>query len=209
MKVASNSHAKTTGEYEVGYAKPPRHAGFQKGRSGNPKGRPKGSKNFATLLGEALDEKVSLTEDGRRRRITKRELVIKQLVNKSASADLRAIKQLTDIVQGVERRSEAASAPPPPPAFTAADEAVIAELEKRIERDIRAKIAAENAQPAVITPADPRDDTLAPAAREGVQESMSSEDIPNPPAWTGARGGVQEPDFPDAALDSRLRGNDE
>src|SRR5271166_1505567 len=104
MKVAPNSDTETTDEYEVGYAKPPRHAGFQKGRSGNPKGRPKGSKNFGTLVSEALDEKVSLTEDGRRRRITKRELVIKQLVNKSASADLRAIKQLTDIVQGVERR---------------------------------------------------------------------------------------------------------
>src|SRR5215472_5464489 len=123
MKVASNSDAKTTGEYEVGYAKPPRHAGFQKGRSGNPKGRPKGSKSFATLLGEALDEKVSLTEDGRRRRITKRELVIK-----SASADLRAIKQLTDIVQGIERRAGASPAPPSPQAFTAADEEVIAEL---------------------------------------------------------------------------------
>ena len=133
MKVASNSDAKTTGEYEVGYAKPPRHAGFQKGRSGNPKGRPKGSKNFATLLGEALDEKVSLTEDGHRRRITKRELVI---------------KQLTDIVQGVERRAGASPAPPSPQAFTAADEEVIAELKKRIERDIRAKIATEQTRAA-------------------------------------------------------------
>jgi hypothetical protein len=69
--------------------------------------------------------------------------VVKQLVNKSASADLRAIKQLTDIVEGVERRTGAAPTPPSPPAFTAADEEVIAELRKRMERDIRAKIAAE------------------------------------------------------------------
>jgi hypothetical protein len=152
MKVASISDtepaAETTADYEVGYGKPPRHAGFHKGRSGNPKGRPKGSKNLATLLSQALDEKVMLTENGRRRRVTKRELVVTQLVNKSASADLRAIKQLTDIVQGVERRSGPPQAPPPPPAFTAADEEVIAELKKRMERDIRAAIAAEKTQAA-------------------------------------------------------------
>src|SRR5271167_2079301 len=154
MKIAPNSPneadspAEPTGDYEIGRSKPPRHAGFQKGRSGNPKGRPKGSKNLATLLSEALDEKVSLTEDGRRRRVTKRELVIKQLVNKSASADLRAIKQLTDIVQGVERRAGASQAPPSPPVFTAADDEVIAELRKRMERDIRAKIAADQTQAA-------------------------------------------------------------
>jgi hypothetical protein len=147
MKVASISDtepaAETTADYEVGYGKPPRHAGFHKGRSGNPKGRPKGSKNLATLLTEALDEKVQVTEDGKRRRVTKRELVIKQLVNKSASADLRAIKQLTDIVERAERRTGDSPAALPPPALTAADEEVIAELRKRIERDIRAKIAAE------------------------------------------------------------------
>jgi len=146
MKVASNSDTEPTADYAVGYGKPPRHSGFQKGRSGNPKGRPKGSKNFATLLTEALDEKVQVTEDGRRRRIAKRELVIKQLVNKSAAADLRAIKQLTDIVQGIEGRTGAAHPPPSPQAFTAADEEVIAELRKRMERDIRAKIAAEQTQ---------------------------------------------------------------
>jgi hypothetical protein len=149
MKIAPNSpneadpEAEPTGDYEIGRGKPPRHAGFQKGRSGNPKGRPKGSKNLGTLLSQALDEKVSLTEDGRRRRITKRELVIKQLVNKSASADLRAIKQLIEIVERVEGRSGASPTSPPSPTFTAADEEVITELKKRMERDIRAKIAAE------------------------------------------------------------------
>jgi Family of unknown function (DUF5681) len=63
-------------------------------------------------LSQAIDEKVMVTEEGRRRRIAKRELVIKQLVNRSASADLRAIKQLTDIVQGVERRAGASEATP-------------------------------------------------------------------------------------------------
>ena len=154
MKIApifldeENPLAKNTGDYEIGRGKPPRHAGFQKGRSGNPKGRPKGSKNFATLLSQALDEKVYITEDGRRRRVTKRELVVKQLVNKSASADLRAIKQLTDIVERVDQQAGALPATPPAAAFSASDEEVIAELKKRMERAIRAEIAAEKARKA-------------------------------------------------------------
>jgi hypothetical protein len=106
MKIAPISYTEPAGNYAVGYGKPPRHSGFRKGRAGNPKGRPKGSKNLATLVAQALDEKVMVTEDGRRRRVTKRELVVARLVDKSAAADLRAIKQLTDIVQHAERRSE-------------------------------------------------------------------------------------------------------
>src|SRR5215472_13361203 len=69
-------------DYEVGYGKPPRHTRFKKGQSGNPRGRPRDSKNLKTLLNDALDEPVVVTEEGRRRKITKREAIVTQLVNR-------------------------------------------------------------------------------------------------------------------------------
>jgi hypothetical protein len=80
-----------SGEYEVGYGKPPEHSRFKPGQSGNPRGRPKGSANLSTLLEQALDEKVVVNENGRRRKVTKADAIATQLVNKAASADFRAI----------------------------------------------------------------------------------------------------------------------
>src|SRR5712675_3184720 len=80
------------GDHEVGYGKPPRHTRFTKGQSGNPRGRPPGAKNLRTLLSEALNETVIVTENGGRRKVTKRQAIITQLVNRSATADFRAIK---------------------------------------------------------------------------------------------------------------------
>jgi hypothetical protein len=143
MKVASNSDTETEADFQIGYRKPPRHAGFQKGRSGNPKGRPKGSKNFATLLTEALDAKVQVTEDGKRRRVTKRELVIKQLVNKSASAEARSLKILLDLMLNLEARARSSSAAPTTPAIGPDDEEVLAQLKERLEGAIRDEMATK------------------------------------------------------------------
>ena len=46
---------------------PPKHTQFRKGTSGNPRGRPKGSKNLSTYLMEAARDQVTATVDGRTR----------------------------------------------------------------------------------------------------------------------------------------------
>jgi len=119
----------TRRDYEVGYGKPPCHTRFKKGQSGNPRGRPRGAKNLPTLLSEALNERVIVTENGGQRSITKRQAIITQLVNRSATADLRAIKILLDIVQEIERQTESVSAETS--SFTLADEKVIEQLRAR------------------------------------------------------------------------------
>ena len=67
-------------DYSVGYGKPPQHARFHKGQSGNPRGRPKGSRNLSTLMAKALNEPVVISENGKRKRITKREAVARKLL---------------------------------------------------------------------------------------------------------------------------------
>ena len=117
-------------DHKVGYKKPPLHTRFQKGQSGNPRGRPRGSKNLSTLLTDALNEPVVVTEDGRRRKISKRELGFKQLANKFAMAEAQATKILLGLIQ--ERDRLAAEASAERPSFGADDEKVIANLLKRL-----------------------------------------------------------------------------
>jgi hypothetical protein len=119
-------------DYEVGYGKPPRHTRFKKGQSGNPRGRPSGSKNLATVLSEALNELVIVAENGGRRKITKRQAIITQLVNQSAKADWRATKILLDILQAIESRSEPAAAETS--SFSEADEKVLEQLRARFSK---------------------------------------------------------------------------
>ena len=117
-------------DYEVGYGKPPHHTRFKKGQSGNPRGRPSGSKNLKTLLNDALNEPVVVTKEGRCRKITKREAIVTQLVNRSATADLRALKILLDTLRDIEGRS--GPEPAETSGFAEADEKVIAQLRAQL-----------------------------------------------------------------------------
>ncbi len=76
-------------DYEVGYAKPPRHARFKKGRSGNRKGRPKGSKNMRTIVKDILDRNVTITESGRKRNVRFLEAFVHQLAAKALNGSTR------------------------------------------------------------------------------------------------------------------------
>ena len=124
--------SETEREYAANYRKPPLHTRFKKGQSGNPRGRP--AKNLPALLAAALNEKVTVTENGKRRQVTKREAVIAQLVNKSASAELRATKMLIDMLRDIEKRAEPAIAEKN--LFGPTDKEVIQQLITRLRRNM-------------------------------------------------------------------------
>ena len=77
-------------EYEIGYRKPPQQSRFKKGQSGNPKGRPRSSHNSGTLLREILSEPLEVRENGRVRRLTKKELLLRNTVVTAVTGDPRA-----------------------------------------------------------------------------------------------------------------------
>ena len=93
--------------YVVGYAKPPKHTRFKKGQSGNPKGRPKGSRNFATDLDDVLSTKVTVQENGRPREVTAQQATLLQLVAKALKGDVRAIDRLLTLADQRSAEREA------------------------------------------------------------------------------------------------------
>lgn len=113
---------------EVGYGKPPKKHQFKKGRSGNPKGRPKGSPNLLTAIDRALKERVLVTEEGRKRSISKMEAAAKQLVNRAATGDLRAFQQLAqlrELLEGTGTAGEVAT-------LSMEDQSVMQDIARRI-----------------------------------------------------------------------------
>ena len=84
---------------------PPKHTQFRKGTSGNPRGRPKGSKNLSTYLMEAARDQVTATVGGRTRTISKLQATTMQLATKAAGGDQAAIGRFLDWIDEIEIRA--------------------------------------------------------------------------------------------------------
>ena len=89
----------TTGDYEVGYGKPPKHTRFQKGRSGNLRGRQKNVRNLKTELRSVLDEELPLSIGGREVKISARKAMLVALRNKALKGDIRAISLMVTMLE--------------------------------------------------------------------------------------------------------------
>lgn len=100
--------------YEVGYGKPPIEHQFQKGQSGNPRGRPKGAQKPNTLGDERLKDiilteayrTIKLVENGKQVTMTMVEAVVRSMAVNAAKGQLRAQKLFTQLLTDTERANK-------------------------------------------------------------------------------------------------------
>lgn len=74
---------------KVGYGRPPKQYRFKPGRSGNPKGRPKGALSDAAILKRELAGSVRIMEGGRSRTMSKKQLFYSKLVAEAIRGNAR------------------------------------------------------------------------------------------------------------------------
>lgn len=94
--------------YVVGYGRPPVATRFQPGRSGNPKGRPRGVRNTTSMAREALERAINVGGKGTPARMSVRAAAYQRLGEKAASGDIKALNTLL----ALESREGSASVQP-------------------------------------------------------------------------------------------------
>ena len=106
------THEKATGDYEVGYGKPPKHRQFKRGQSGNPKARPKETKAGPTNVAEILGEPLTVRTAGTTQRMLPFEVGVRQIVTRALNKK-NGLKAILEFVRLCETYG---IIPPVPPA---------------------------------------------------------------------------------------------
>jgi hypothetical protein len=94
--VANRKHPRSS-DHAVGYGRPPKATQFKKGKSGNPKGRPKGSRPIGAVLQEVLGQRISVTENGKTRRLPALEVMLRRLANDAMRNEPVALKLMLSL----------------------------------------------------------------------------------------------------------------
>ena len=121
------------GDDEVGYKRPPKSTQFRKGKSGNPRGRPKGTRNLRTDLAEELDSRITLTVLGKTKTLSKQQAFVKATLTNAIKGDIRAAALVLKMIQQHEPHlvDEGTNTQ-----FAKADEDIIARF---LERQVKPK----------------------------------------------------------------------
>lgn len=96
---------------KAGYAQPPKSTRFNKGQSGNPRGRPK-NRHREIPYDAVLGQMVTIREDGRERRVTAAEAFLLKLVQKGLAGDSNAARASLDAIEAARSSRFSAQAGP-------------------------------------------------------------------------------------------------
>jgi hypothetical protein len=121
---------------KVGYGSPPLHSQWKKGQSGNPRGRPKGARDFMADLLAELAQVIQITEGGKVRSITKQRALIKALTTGGIKGDTKAS---AIVLRLCARFIEASPELETEPEVSAADRKIV---EDYLERQVELRLAA-------------------------------------------------------------------
>jgi hypothetical protein len=89
----------STGEFKVGYKRPPRHSQFRPGQSGYPRGRERGVRNLRTDVKATLAGSVALNEKGKAKRVSTQQAMLLRLKEKALKGDTRSLEQFIQLAQ--------------------------------------------------------------------------------------------------------------
>ncbi|WP_419696280.1 DUF5681 domain-containing protein [Mesorhizobium muleiense] len=98
--------------YEVGYGKPPAERKFRPGRSGNPAGRPRGSKNkmkdsdLASIVLSEAQRHIKINDGERSVKMTVAQAIIRAIDINAMKGNPHAQRQATDLIAAAERLKE-------------------------------------------------------------------------------------------------------
>ena len=128
---ASNGPA--AGDYDVGYAKPPKAHQFKPGLSGNPRGRPQGAKGEDTIFRAVVNTKVPMSLRGRVRQVPLLEAVWMRIADDALKGNAKAATLL------INRSRSLDATAPTNPELDQDDRQVLQSYYRQVEAELKAK----------------------------------------------------------------------
>lgn len=118
-------------KYKVGYGKPPKHSQYKTGQSGNPKGKPKGCRNFSTDAKEVLKQPTRVTQGGKSKTLSTQRAMLLRRREQALGGNERALDRMMDLAakHNNEEFSEEAAK------LSLTDEEVLKGYNERLLRD--------------------------------------------------------------------------
>lgn len=119
---------KQSQDYEVGYGRPPAHTRFKPGRSGNPRGRPKGARGLNTLARELLTARVPVRTASGEKKMHRIEAVLHKTFELALKGNPRALSQVLSLYASAVPETAVAEPASPAEELSLTDLAILEEF---------------------------------------------------------------------------------